>query len=182
MKSLKGQFLVAASTLTDPNFNRAVVLMLQHDQNGAVGVIVNRPLEISVRQACEQVTGTEYDIEGQLHQGGPCEAVLMVLHSDPFADTGDQPVLPGLYFSTDKDAIEHLLRDPSDRLKFIVGYSGWGAGQLEQELKSGSWIVISATTQRVFGPPEKLWTRLITESNLSRWVDPSRIPEDPSVN
>jgi putative transcriptional regulator len=182
MKSLKGQFLVAASSLTDSHFHRAVVLMLQHDRNGALGVVVNRPLEITVRQACAQVTGTEYDVEGQLHQGGPCEAVLMVLHSDPFADTGDQAVLPGLFFSTDKEVIENLLREPSPDLKFIVGYSGWGAGQLENEMKSGSWITIAATTARVFGPSEKLWTRLITESNLSKWVDPSRIPDDPSVN
>ncbi len=179
---MKGQFLVAAPSLTDPNFNRAVVLMLQHDQNGALGVVINRPLEISVAQACEQVLGAEFDVEGQLHQGGPCEAVLMALHSDPFADTGDHPVLPDLYFSTDKDTIEHLLGDSAKSLKFIVGYAGWSADQLESEIQSGSWIVTSATAERVFGPTEKLWTRLITEANLSKWIDPSRIPEDPSMN
>jgi putative transcriptional regulator len=182
MKSLKGHFLVAAPTLKDPNFTRAVVLMLRHDEDGALGVVINRSSEVTVRQACEQVTGTDFDIEGNLFQGGPCEAILMALHSDPFVDTGDEPVLPDLYFSTDKDALEHLLRDPSENLKFIVGYSGWQAGQLEQELKTGSWIITPATIARVFGPQEKLWTRLFTESNLSKWVDPSRIPDDPSVN
>jgi putative transcriptional regulator len=182
MKSLKGQFLVAAPTLTDPNFNRAVVLMLQHDENGALGVIINRTLEVTVRQACEQVLGADFDIDGSLHHGGPCEAVLMVLHSDPFADTDDDPVLPGVFYTTDKDTVEHLLNDPPAEIKFIVGYSGWGAGQLEEELKSGSWIITPATAERIFAPPDRLWVRLITEANLSKWIDPSQIPEDPSVN
>ncbi len=80
MTSLKGQFLIAAGSLADPNFSRSVVLILQHDAGGALGVVVNRPLEVTVRQACEQVLGVACDVDGPLHHGGPCEAVMMVLY------------------------------------------------------------------------------------------------------
>src|ERR1700722_6358534 len=103
MKSLKGHFLVASPSLADSNFSHAVVLMLQHDQNGALGVVINRVLEVTVKQACEQVLETDCDIEANLHQGGPCEALLMVLHVDDAADPEDEAVMPGLHFSTDKD-------------------------------------------------------------------------------
>jgi putative transcriptional regulator len=186
MKSLKGYFLVAAPNLTDSNFSQAVVLMLQHDQNGALGVVINRTLEVTVKQACEQVLETRCDIEANLHQGGPCEALLMVLHGqgeiDADGDDADDAVLPGLYFSTDKDTIEQLVRSPTGSLKFVVGYSGWGAGQLEEELKTGSWLITPATFDRVFGPYESLWNRLVSEANLSQWIDPRLIPDDPSMN
>ena len=182
MKSLKGHFLIASPNLTDSNFSRSVVLMLQHDQNGALGVVINRMLEVTIKQACDQVLETECNIVGNLHQGGPCEAILMVLHAGAEVDPDDDAVLPGLHFSTDKDTIEYLVHHPPADLKFIVGYSGWGAGQLEDELKTGSWLIAPATVERVFGPDHGLWNRLVSELNTSQWIDPKLIPDDPSVN
>jgi putative transcriptional regulator len=178
MTSLKGHFLIAAASLVESNFHQTVVLMLQHDEHRALGVVINRTMNVTVKQACEQVLETDCDIEGNLHTGGPCEA----LHDDETLEEDDEAVLPGLHFSTDKDSIEKLLRDPPEHLKFIVGYSGWGAGQLESELKNGSWLVVPATIERVFGPIDGLWTRLISEANLRQWIDPKFIPEDPSQN
>ena len=191
MASLKGQFLIAAESLLDPNFSRSVVLLLQHDDAGALGVVVNRPLDVTVRQACEQVLGVDCDVDGPLHHGGPCEAVMMVLYPVDVSTEGDEAgedghaVVPGLRFSTDKETIERLLREgPGDAgpFKVIVGYSGWGAGQLEGEMKTGSWLVVPATAARALGPAGPLWTRLVTEANLGKFIDPKWIPEDPSVN
>ncbi len=191
MKSLKGHFLIAAKSLADPNFSRSVVLLLQHDADGALGVVVNRPLDVTVRQACEQVLGVDCDVDGPLHHGGPCEAVLMVLYpgdADGASDDGDDPVVPGLSFSTDKETIERLLRHQAaadaetGSMKVIVGYSGWSAGQLEGEMKSGSWLVVPATAARALSPAGPLWTRLVTEANLAKFVDPKWIPDDPSAN
>jgi len=182
MKSLKGHFLVASPNLTDSNFSRSVVLMLQHDENGALGVVINRALEMTVKQACEQVLETDCQIEANLHQGGPCEALLLVLHADDSAAQDNEPVIPGLHFSTHQETIEHLLHHPPKTMKFVVGYSGWSAGQLEEELKTGSWLITPATIERVFGPNESLWTRLVAEANLSQWIDPRLIPDDPTVN
>jgi putative transcriptional regulator len=183
MKSLTGHFLVATTGLEDPNFHRAVILVLRHDDQGALGVVINRPIDVTVRQACEQVLERSCDVDGVLYQGGPCEQVLMMaLFSTPGDEPAEPSFLPGSYFSTDKGTIERLLGDPPAAIKFIVGYSGWSAGQLESELASGSWLVTPATPERVFGPASPLWTRLITEANLGRFVDPRRIPDDPSVN
>ena len=188
MKSLKGQFLIAAASLDDPNFSRAVVLVLRHDADGALGVVVNRPLDVTVRAACEQVLGVDCDLDGPLHHGGPCEAVMMVLYPDAAAPTDgdDHLVLDGLGFTSDKDVIEGLLRqgwaDDGVGPKVIVGYSGWGQGQLEAEMRTGSWLTVPATAARALGPAGPLWARLVTEAKLGRFVDPKWIPEDPSVN
>jgi putative transcriptional regulator len=183
MKSLKGHFLIAAPSLTESTFARTVVLMLQHDENGALGVVINRGLQHSVKQACAQVLETDCQIEGNLFQGGPCqEMLLIVLHGDEQVDPDDEPVLPGVYFSTDQATIEKIVNDPPEAVKFIVGYSGWAAGQLESELQSGSWLIAPATAKRVYGPLDRLWDRLLTEANLSQWIDPKLIPEDPTRN
>lgn len=197
MPSLKGHFLVAKPSLTDPNFARAVVLILRHDAGGAVGIVVNRPLEVTVRQACEQVLGIEQcEADGVLFHGGPCEAVLMAVYADAGSapaddDDGgaDEPsvgvVLPGVAFSTDKVTLERLLGDPPPAAKFVVGYAGWGEGQLEGEMAAGSWLTVPATAERLFGvfaPADALWTRLVTEASLRKYIDPRRIPPDASVN
>ena len=183
MNPLTGSFLIAAPSLEDPNFHRAVILVLKHDDQGALGVVINRPIDVTIKQACEQVLDQTCDLDGVLHQGGPCEAVLMVI----FRATDDDGLDEGSfmfehYFSTDKQTIERVLKDPPADLKFVVGYSGWSAGQLESEIEAGSWLKLEATPERIFGPTAPLWTRLITEANLSKFVDPKRIPDDPSLN
>ncbi len=180
MTSLKGKFLIASPKLADPNFARTVVLLVQHDDNGALGVIVNRPLDVTVQQACEQVLGTGCEVGGVLHHGGPCEAMLMVVHTDK--PSGEAEVFPGLYFTTTKEHVEELFENPVSEMKFFVGYAGWSPGQLESELETDSWLLTPASKDRLFSPPENLWNRLSTEANLSKWIDPNRIPEDPSVN
>src|SRR5271170_1477139 len=180
MNSLKGHFLIASSALTDPNFSSAVVLLVQHNSDGAMGVVLNRPMEVTVQQACEAALGTDCQIDGRLHQGGPCEALLVAVHTDPTA--AETEVLPGLYFTTTKDRMEQLLESPTGETRFFVGYAGWGPEQLESELEAGSWLVAPADVQRVFAPPDNLWIRLNTETKLMAWVDPKLIPDDPSVN
>jgi len=180
MRSLKGQFLIASPKLLDPNFARSVVLLIQHDAKAALGVVINRPLDVTLQQACEQSLGAGCELDGVLHHGGPCEAMLVVLHTDESA--AEAQVLPGVYFTTSKDRVEQLLENPGSQMKFFVGYSGWGPGQLEEEFESGSWVSMPAVADRVFGPTENLWSRLSAEAGLSKWVDPARIPDDPSVN
>ena len=187
MKTLQGQFLVAAPKLTDPNFFRSVVLMVQHNDEGALGLIVNRPLDTSVQKAWEQVSEDACEVEGYLHQGGPCDGPLMVVHTDE--DLGQIEVMPGVHFSTEKDVVEELVTKGDDdlRIKFFVGYAGWAPGQLERELSEGSWQVTSATAEQVFQADagEDQWTALrreIARATSFPWIDPKRIPPDPTVN
>ncbi len=184
MASLQGQLLLASGALVDPNFARAIVLMVQHGDEGALGLILNRPLEITVGRACEQVLEqkTPCAVEGMLHQGGPCEGPLMVLHTHE--TQSDIEVVPGVYFSTDRAKIEWLLEHNDGEIKFFVGYAGWGEGQLEGEIETGSWVASPASERKVFDNAEgaEQWSRLMAGATLGRWIDPDHMPEDPSMN
>lgn len=180
MESLAGQFLIASPRLVDPNFAKAVVLMVQHGDEGALGLVVNRPLETSVEEICEKVLETPCAAEGVLYQGGPCEGPLMVVHTH--GSRSDIAVKDGVHFSTERDSIEWLLRYNEAPIKYFVGYSGWAAGQLENEMESGSWFTLPADEDQIFQAGEELWSKLFAAATLGKWIDPARIPDDPSLN
>ena len=184
MTSLKGQLLVASARLLDPNFMQSVVLMVQHDLNGALGLVLNRPTELSLRQAWEQVSESLCQREDSLHIGGPCEGVLMAIH--PFASAGQIEILPGLYFATETQHMQWLMQQRDEKqMRFFVGYSGWTAGQLEGEIDSGSWISSAANLERVFASEQTLWRQIKREISLESImgkVNPRLIPGDPSMN
>lgn len=184
MKSLTSHLLIASPTLLDPNFAQTVVLMVQHDSEGALGLILNRPTLMSLREAWDQVSDSECERTDPLYLGGPCEGVLMALH--PLADAAGLEVLPGLYFSTETEHIEKLIAKTDEpQIRFFVGYAGWTAGQLEAEFETGSWQIGTATIDRVFAPAENLWLQIKRETALMAIVGKvSRhvLPDDPSNN
>ena len=183
MKSLQGHLLIASPQLVDPNFARSVVLIVQHNESGALGLILNRPLEMNLQSVWEQVSDIPCFIDQPLHQGGPCDGPLMVLHVEK--DVSELQVAPGTYWSTDKDSVEHLVSHNSTPVKFFVGYAGWGAGQLESEMDSGAWLPAPATQDQIFADPETQWSRLrriITLTITYPWLDPRLIPDDPTAN
>lgn len=183
MDSLQGQFLIASPRLADANFARAVVLLIQHGEEGALGLVVNRPLETRVEEICENVLETSCAAEGVLYQGGPCEGPLMVVHTHD--RRSDVEVMPGIHFSTERESIEWLLKYNEAPIKYFVGYAGWGTGQLENELEGGSWLPVPAAEDQIFNRAEageEMWSRLHTAATLGKWIAPDRIPDDPSVN
>jgi len=185
MDSLQGKFLIAAPRLSDPNFFHTVVLMVQHNEEGALGLVINRPLSATVRDVWKQVSEGTCLIEAFLHQGGPCEGPLMVLHGDEEIG-GDMAVFPGVLLSTNKEAIEQLVVGGKSPTRFFVGYAGWAAGQLEMELESASWLTLPAEAEQVFGDGhEDLWHELhraVTRAAQSSWIPPQIMPDDPSLN
>ena len=102
MANLQGQLLIASPQMRDPNFHRSIVLIVRDEEDGAMGVIVNRPLEMSLREACEKVLETPCAAEGFLHQGGPCDGPMMLLHAGhSYGEAaGDLQVIPGVWFIT----------------------------------------------------------------------------------
>ena len=186
MTSLKGQFLIASPQLTEPNFAQSVLLMIHHDASGAMGVIINREMNVTVAQACDQFTddidanALESLTDQMLFHGGPCETMLIALHDG--GPVGGTEVLSGVFVSTEKDEVEKILNNPFISAKYIVGYAGWAAGQLEGEFATGSWRVAPASSARVLKTDTNLWDRLQAEMSLQQWVPIERIPEDPSVN
>ena len=177
-RGLRGKFLLASSSLNDPNFAHTVVLIVRHDAEGALGVILNRPLGLTVDDACSEEVEAARGVGSLLHQGGPCPGPLVAVHNveavaatepemaiPPFGSEEDEagepwsePVSPGIWFCARREALEALMlrvNDPADAppgtaVKFIVGHSGWGAGQLEEELAQGSWLIADATARDAY--------------------------------
>jgi len=183
MNSLQGQLLIASPKLHDPNFFKSVVLLVQHTDEGALGVILNRPLETTIQDAWSQVSELPCNAEGALHQGGPCPGPLIVVHTDPTASQYE--VCGGVYFSTDKESIERLVSQCAGPLKFFVNYAGWGPGQLEGEIEAGGWLTTAAASDEVFRSDDELWPsvlRLAGRRTRLAGIDPKLIPEDPTMN
>jgi putative transcriptional regulator len=180
MTSLTGKFLLASKELLDPNFARSAVLIVRHDDEGAFGLIVNRPTPVSVGKALGESIDAALTNTRAIYAGGPCEGPVFVAHADE-AIGGESP-LPNLFITTDRDAIETLLMANANPLKVFATYSGWSPNQLESELQEGSWLVCDASAAQVFADDQNLWSTLFSRVHLSKYLPPDRIPDDPTVN
>ena len=161
--SLKGRFLVAGPKLRDRNFFKAVVLMLEHSGDGAMGLVVNRPSSLSVANAlCGHL---DLPDDGEpVFAGGPVEpADLFLLHEDRGLDGQSVEVVDDLFVTTAAGAFEAILDNdgPPRARRILCGYAGWSAGQLEAELATGDWLTVPATAEAVFdADPYELWDEL----------------------
>jgi len=180
MESLKGQLLIAGPTLVDPNFRRTVVLVGEHTDEGALGVVLNRASEATVDEALPELAPV-LDSLGYVHFGGPVQPSAIVVLAD-FADPerAGALVLDSVGFlpaEVDPDEIGELRR-----ARVFAGYAGWGPGQLDGELEEGSWIVEPALADDVFtNEPEALWADVLRRKGGPFGVL-SLMPYDPSQN
>jgi putative transcriptional regulator len=183
MKSLTGHFLVASPHLRDPNFAHTVVLMLQHEEQGALGVIVNRPGDKTVDEVWKMIGSEPCGCEQLVHVGGPVPGPLIALHDQK--KLAEREVLPGLYLSMQKDAIDSLVRRTKAKFRLFSGNAGWGGGQLENEMGVGGWLTSPASVIQVFADPEGLWKTVCGEIGrriIAPNIPPERMPKDPSMN
>ncbi len=180
MESLTGKFLLAQPVLVDPNFAKSVVLIVRHDMEGAFGLVVNRPLTVNIADALGDTVESAKDNDAPIYSGGPCQGPVFALHTNPTLG-GEEPI-PGVYLTTERDGIDLLLSSAADPIKLFASYSGWSQGQIESELAEGSWVIVEGSADEAFSIDPHLWARLHTRLSLSRFVDPNRIPDDPSVN
>lgn len=175
--------LLAMPHLVDPNFSRAVVLMVEHNDEGSFGLVVNHPSDMEASSLLEAL-----DIEWQgdedalVWSGGPVMPTSgWVLHTptpvaappaETIEDTGTIVLLPGLALSTSPDNLRALAADPPDRVRLLLGYSGWGPGQLAEEMARGSWLHADATPELIFDTPaDEMWQAALR----SIGVDPEAI-------
>jgi putative transcriptional regulator len=185
MESIQGRALVASPYLTDPNFLRSVVYILRHDEEGAIGLVLNRPLGTTIGELLEQLTEQAVDNSQPVFCGGPVDGPLMMLQCCRDGSEDHEVI----YVASDQARITNLCggesKSSSDRYRVFDGYSGWGAGQLESEMKQGGWLVWDATPDDIFSCPDLLWQRAlrcIGRDILAGGIDPSRIPVDPAYN
>lgn len=185
MASLQGHLLIASQDLLDPNFAKTVVLIAVHAEEGALGLILNREANMPLEQVWGQVSQTPCLRQGNVRQGGPVAGTLMALHDQrPLANL---VVNEEIYVATELSAMELLATSEEGRALFYVGHSGWGPGQLEHELAEGSWLVLPATADYVFGPLDMLtaWKQAMTEfgrRQVQSVVPIRHVPEDPRLN
>lgn len=183
MDSLKGHFLIASPRLADTNFYRSVVLMIQHDEHGAFGVVLNRPATNSVADVMRMVDEAPCQLDDPVFIGGPVGGPLTALHSNEVR--GEVQVAPEVFFASAKEIILDLVNGPEQPLRLFVGYSGWGAGQLEQEMKAGGWLTLPASRELVFSDFDDVWNRVSRRVGLDilgPTIPRKGVPEDPSVN
>jgi putative transcriptional regulator len=180
MESLRGKLLVSSGGLFDPNFRHTVVLIGEHNADGALGVVLNRALDVTVAQAAAPLSRLVPEGE-PLYQGGPVQPTSTVLLADlAHPDLADMRVFGSIGFlvgEVEDDVVPNI-----HRARVYVGYSGWGPGQLEAEVAAGSWIVESAQEADVFtDAPDLLWSRVLQRKG-GKYAQLSRMPYDPSMN
>jgi len=184
-----GRLLVAAPALLDPNFNHSVVLLLDHDEGGTLGVVLNRPSPASVHD----ILPSWADLVGEPHvlfHGGPVsiDSALAVAHlPGAVADHVGGPTVGWrrLFDDTgilDLDAPSELVGPAVSALRIFAGYAGWGSGQLETEIAEGSWYVVdSMASDLSTSDPGALWTIVLRrQPGALAWV--STRPADPTTN
>lgn len=180
-ESLNGQLLLASPALLDPNFRRTVVLIGVHSEEGAMGVVLNRPSAVTVSEAVPQLEQTVNERE-PVYVGGPMQPSSIVFLAE-FLDPSPAGllVLGRIGFPAPDAGVEELIESTS-RGRVFAGYAGWGEGQLDAELDQGDWIPHAALPEDVFTDlPDELWSRVLTRMGGS-YALVARMPPDPSVN
>ncbi|MFT5527038.1 MAG: putative transcriptional regulator [Pirellulaceae bacterium] len=164
MGFLHGQFLVASPHLPDSNFYRSVVLMIHHDEEGAFGVILNRPSSNTIKDLWEMFSDDIPDCNEVIHHGGPVEGPMMALHCEK--QQAESEIIPGIFLTTSKDQLEEIVRYSTSPFILISGYAGWSPGQLEGEMEVGGWLTLPASRQHVFCRDEDLWKQVVEEIGM----------------
>jgi putative transcriptional regulator len=174
-RSLKGNLLVAAPGLLDPNFRRTVVLVAEHGEAGAMGVVLNRPSETAVSEAVPELASLAGE-QAPVFVGGPVAGDSLLA----LADVEDPEDASELVVGT-----VGFVQDPevdARRGRVFVGYAGWSAGQIEAELSQESWFVVPAEPDDVFSEePDELWSDVLRRQGGSLALV-ATMPPDPSLN
>lgn len=176
--SLRGSLLIATPQLLDPNFRRTVVLVSEHTEEGAMGVILNRPSGMTVSDAApelEPIVGAE----AAIYAGGPVQPTAGVVLAE--VEHAQEPIFAEVVMLPDIDELADVAGE-ADRLRVFAGYAGWGPGQLDEELERDDWIVEPARPEDVFSEdPDGLWARVLIRKG-GQYALVARMPDDPSLN
>ena len=180
MDSLRGRLLIASPALHDPNFRRTVVLVAEHNEEGAMGLVLNRPSEAAAAEAVPLLAELVEE-DAVVHLGGPVEPQAVVVLAE-FDDPEDAATLvfDDVGFvgaDVDPGSLAPAIR----RARLFAGYAGWGAGQLEEELAQESWIVADPASADVFAANEDLWSAVLRRLG-GRYALVATMPPDPSLN
>ena len=163
----QGRLLVSEPFLYDPNFNRTVVLLTEHDANGTLGFILNKKLDLCVDEVLE--------IDGQtnipVYYGGPVQnSTLHFIHREPYLIQDSVEVAHGIYWGGDFSIVQELITNhqlDNDNFKFFLGYSGWTTNQLNLEIEEKTWFVSQTNEVQIFTtPPDDIWKDVLNNLGM----------------
>jgi putative transcriptional regulator len=185
---MTGSLLVASPALADPNFERSVVFLVDHDEDGALGVVLNRPTSVDVGAILPPWEGRTSP-PGVVFRGGPVgqdSALALARLLAPSVDGDDEPVgfrrVHAALGLVDLDAPPELLAPDLAAMRVFAGYAGWAPGQLEDEVAEGSWFVVQSVPEDAFSDqPKQLW-RAVLRRQVGELAMVANFPEDPSLN
>jgi putative transcriptional regulator len=173
MDGFGGHLLIAPAWMVDGNFARTLVLLLQHESQGAFGLVLNRATGSTVREVWTKAAEGDCNVDGPILLGGPVPGPVFALHDRE--EDGERTPIEGVYLSADPEQLARLMASPPARLKVFAGYAGWGGSQLEHELQDAAWMTAPATLEDAFcDPSEAAW-----EDALRRATGAARAPWDP---
>lgn len=161
--NLSNHFLIAMPSMSDPNFRRTVTLICEHNAEGALGIVINRPRPMRLREVLEQLelqAAADAVNEREVLEGGPVQPERgFVLHDGTSDWESTLRVAPGLSVTTSRDVLQAMAAGAGpDRALVALGYAGWDAGQLEEEMRANAWLSVAADSAIIFDTPyEKRW-------------------------
>lgn len=167
-----GQLLVATPNMADPRFQESVIYMIGHGDDGALGLVINRPMAEGPLSDLLKALGRQSDeAQGKvtIHYGGPVDTEeLFILHTNDYASKATRFVGNGLAVSSDADILRAIAAGKGPRQKLLIfGYAGWGPGQLEGEIESGTWFTIPAESALIFNrEPDKTWEKALAKRKV----------------
>jgi putative transcriptional regulator len=175
--SIAPGLLLAMPQLHDPNFSHAVVLMIEHGDGGSFGLVVNQPSPIKATELLQSLDMSwGGDTQAVVWSGGPVSPTTgWVLHQPidqldmrPWRGGGTIDVAPGIALTTSPDRLRTIATAPPDRVRLLLGYSGWAPGQLAEEMSRGAWLHAEADPSLIFdAPPSELWARAIRSLGIN---------------
>lgn len=177
----KGRVLVSEPFLQDTYFKRSLVLLTEHSNEGAVGFVLNKPLEVKVNEVMNDFPISPSSVS----IGGPVSTnTIHYLHTLGDIIPNSVHVLGNIYWGGDFDAIKGMIRAGEispDQIRFFLGYSGWHAGQLENELAQNSWLITEIKPAQIMKPNTNIWKNTLSQlgEKYKIW---SNFPENPSLN
>ncbi|MDZ7849146.1 MAG: YqgE/AlgH family protein [Owenweeksia sp.] len=178
----KGELLVAEPMLGDPNFDRSVILLTEHNENGSLGFVLNKPLDLQF----DDIVLDFPSLASRIYHGGPVqEDNLYFIHNKGSLIPGSQLIKDDLYWGGDLEPMKEMIRCgllTAENIRFFLGYSGWGMGQLHTELHEKAWLVLENSAIDVFNDSAaEMWRKILMDAGgkYPLWANS---PADPNLN
>ena len=182
LKPQKGRVLISEPFLLDNYFKRSIVLLTEHNDEGTIGFVLNKPISVNINEVIEDFPS----IQTEVSLGGPVSTnTLHFLHTLGDIIPNSLPVKDNIYWGGDFEIIKRLIASEninSGQIRFFLGYSGWSANQLDNELEENSWVVSEITADEIMMPMNKHFWKKTLKGMGSKYEMWSNFPENPEMN